>query len=311
MNKESQKNGHNQTTAAAKPAPKPLRILNPATKQPVSNPALHAAAKALRAENNPQNLNVVINALTRAVLIAPARVDLTEAPKPDANGRIAVPKNTRINFTLIKTKEGKSYFPAFTSEEELRKWKQGPVHQVMVLRFDDYARMLQQNDAVSGMVVDPFGDNLRFESKMVASIKQQHDAALARAKAGLRQTQIKPGDKITIVEPSVYPDQLLDPLCEALTGIQTVAAAYLQVMLVNDTNRYYLLVLDAPRDDAMLMTVSKALRGYMMSPDRKMEVNITTSDTPLGQQGMRDSEPFYVRGKGRIDNLDDEDATKD
>ena len=48
----------------------------------------------------------------------------------------------------------------------------------------------------------------------------------------------------------------------------------------------------------------------MTSPDRKMEINITTSDTPLGQQGMRDSEPFYVRGKGRIDNLDDEDDSQ-
>ena len=69
MNKESQKNGHNQGRAQAKPAAKPMRILNPATKQPVSNPALNEAAKALRAENNAQNLNVVINALTRAVLI--------------------------------------------------------------------------------------------------------------------------------------------------------------------------------------------------------------------------------------------------
>ena len=310
MNKESQKNGHNQGRAQAKPAAKPMRILNPATKQPVSNPALNEAAKALRAENNAQNLNVVINALTRAVLIAPARVDMSEAPQPDANGRIAVPKNTRINFSLIKTKDGKSYFPAFSNEEELRKWKQGPIHQVMVLRFDDYARMLEQNSAVSGFVVDPFGDNLRFESKMVASIKQQHDAAVARAQAGLRQTKVKPGDKITIVEPSVYPDQLLDPLCEALADNQKVAAAYLQVMLVNDTDRYYLLVLDAPRDDQMLLAVSKALRGYMTSPDRKMEINITTSDTPLGQQGMRDSEPFYVRGKGRIDNLDDEDDSQ-
>ena len=45
----------------------------------------------------------------------------------------------------------------------------------------------------------------------------------------------------------------------------------------------------------------------MANPDRKMDVNITTSDTVLGRQGMRDSEPFYIRGKGRVDNLDDDE----
>ena len=197
-------------------APKPAgHILNPVTKQPVANPALNAAAKKLREENNPQNLNMVINELTRAIFLAPAKVEVSgPMPKPDANGRIQMPKDTRVTFSLLKASDGRSFFPAFTNEEEMRKWTQSTANQVMALRFDDYARMLQQSDNVAGFVVDPFGDNLRFESKMVASIKQQHDAAVARARAGLRQTQIKPGDKVTIVEPTVYPDALLDPLCE-------------------------------------------------------------------------------------------------
>ena len=293
-------------------APKPAgHILNPQTKQPVANPALNAAAKKLRQENNPQNLNAVINELTRAIFLAPAKVELNgQLPKPDANGRIQMPKDTRVTFSLLKASDGRSFFPAFTNEEEMRKWTQNVSNQVMALRFDDYARMLQKNDSVAGFVVDPFGDNLRFESKMVAAIKQQHDAAVARAKAGLRQTQIKPGDKVTIVEPTVYPDALLDPLCELFARQEGVAAAYLQIMLVNDTDRYYLLVLDAPKDDKLFAAIVQAARPYMSSPEsqaKKMNLNITTSETPLGQQGMRDSEPFYVRGKGRVDDLDEED----
>ena len=45
----------------------------------------------------------------------------------------------------------------------------------------------------------------------------------------------------------------------------------------------------------------------MTGPEKKMELNITTSDTPLGLQGMKDSEPFYIRGKGRVDDLDEDD----
>ena len=293
-------------------APKPAgHILNPVTKQPVANPALNAAAKKLREENNPQNLNMVINELTRAIFLAPAKVEVSgPMPKPDANGRIQMPKDTRVTFSLLKASDGRSFFPAFTNEEEMRKWTQSTANQVMALRFDDYARMLQQSDNVAGFVVDPFGDNLRFESKMVASIKQQHDAAVARARAGLRQTQIKPGDKVTIVEPTVYPDALLDPLCELFAQQEGVAAAYLQIMLVNETDRFYLLVLDAPKDDKLFAAIAQAARPFMSSPEtlaKKINLNITTSETPLGQQGMRDSEPFYIRGKGRVDDLDEED----
>ena len=297
----------NQTKKAAAPNT-PRRILDQNTGKPVANSELNQAAKALRAKNDPQNLNAVINALTRAALLAPARVDMSgPMPKPDANGRVAIPKDTKITFALLKTTDGKSFFPAFSNEEELHKWKQNPSAQVMVLHFDDYARMLQQNSHVAGFVVDPFGDNLRFDAKMVASIKERHDAAVARARAGLRQTQIKPGDKVTIVEPSVYPDALVAPVCEALRDFENVAAAYLQVMLVNDTDRYYLLVLDAPRNDQLMVKVAEAVRPFMTSPEKKMELNITTSDTPLGLQGMKDSEPFYIRGKGRVDNLDEDD----
>lgn len=293
-------------------APKPPvgHILDPMTKKPVANPELNAAAKKLRQDNNPQNLNLVINQLTRATFLAPAKVEFTgEMPKPDADGRIKMPKDTRITFSLVKATDGRSFFPAFTNEQELRKWQQNVATQVMTLHFDDYARMLQQNEKIAGFVVDPFGDNLRFESKMVASIKQQHDAAVARAKAGLRVTQVKPGDKITIVEPTVYPDDLLNPLCELFAKQEGVAAAYLQIMLVNETDRFYLLILDAAKDDKLFAAIAQAARPFMASPEnvaKKMNLNITTSETPLGQQGMRDSEPFYVRGKGRI-NLDEED----
>ena len=34
-----------------------------------------------------------------------------------------------------------------------------------------------------------------------------------------------------------------------------------------------------------------------------MNLNITISTSPLGQQGMRGSEPFYIKGQGRVDNL--------
>ena len=42
--------------------------------------------------------------------------------------------------------------------------------------------------------------------------------------------RIKPGDKVTIVEPSVYPDELVNPLCAELEKYPMVGAAYLQTV---------------------------------------------------------------------------------
>jgi hypothetical protein len=44
-----------------------------------------------------------------------------------------------------------------------------------------------------------------------------------------------------------------------------------------------------------------------MGREKKIDLNITTSISPLGQQGMRGSEPFYRKGIGRIMDEDDDE----
>ena len=45
----------------------------------------------------------------------------------------------------------------------------------------------------------------------------------------------------------------------------------------------------------------------LMGREKKIDLNITTSISPLGQQGMRGSEPFYRKGIGRIMDEDDDE----
>lgn len=293
----------------------PLNVRPQAPQRPkISNPELKEAAAALRKENTPQNFNAVINQMMRGAFLAPAQIDMGKSqPKPDANGRVVLPKDTKITFSLLKGTDGKSFFTAFTDEEELKKWKGNPANQVMVLRFDDYARMLKGNDRVSGFILNPFGENLRFTSEMVDSLLRQRNEMMARAKqdaadnAALQAAQIKPGDKVTIVEPTAYPDALVDPLCGVMEQYPSVAAAYLQIMVINDTSKSYLLVLDAPKDDELFKAVAAAARPYLVDSEKKMNMNITTSASPLGQQGMKGSDAFYIKGQGRIYDEDDEE----
>ena len=65
--------------------------------------------------------------------------------------------------------------------------------------------------------------------------------------------------------------------------------------------------MDAPRDDELFKAVALAARPYLVGSEKKMNMNITTSASPLGQQGMRGSDAFYMKGQGRIYDEDEED----
>ena len=86
-----------------------------------------------------------------------------------------------------------------------------------------------------------------------------------------------------------------------------VGSAYLQIMIVNETRKCYLLVLDGPKDEKLFAAVAQAARPYLAGREQKMDLTITTSISPLGQQGMRGSEPFYRKGIGRVLEEDDDE----
>lgn len=277
-------------------------------KVPAFNPELKKTIAAFKNANSPQNLNAVLNELVKSPLLAPAVFDLqgAPAPKPGPDGRVQLPKNTKISMVMINSKEGKHYYLAFSDWDAVHEWQnkvpqQG--RQIMMLRFDDFANMLQKNKEASGLVLNPGEDSLRLEAPLIESVKKQKDA-MAKAREAVT---IHPGDKVTIVEPTVLADEFLNPICEVLAQAPGVGSAYLQIMIVNETRKSYLLVLDGPKDDKLFAAVVQAARPYLAGRKPQMDLTITTSVSPLGQQGMRDSEPFYRKGIGRILEEDDDE----
>lgn len=298
MSKSKGKKKHSSPKAKPAPAARPQP-------KPVSNPALKQAMAEMKANDTPQTRNVVLNEIMRAVFLAPAKVDLggQQPPKPDANGKIQLPPNTKFQFTLIGTQDGKQYFMAFTDPEELKKWNKESQPTVM-LRFDDYARLLEQNPKASGLVLNPYGENLRFDSKTVASLKQQKDKLAQMPPQSAHR--IDPGAKVVLLDPSVMPDEMLDPLCEVFRQHEEVNAAYLQIMVVNDTDKSYLLVLDAPVSQPLFQQAAMAAQPFLR--ERKtMNLDITTAASPTGAQALQGAEPFYTKEQGRIYDEDDEE----
>lgn len=280
-------------------------------KAPACNPELKKSIAVLRGENSPKNLNAVINELVKSPLLTPALFDLqgAPAPKPGPDGRVQLPKNAKISMVMLNTKDGKHYYLAFSDWDAVHEWQKTAAaqgRQIMMLRFDDFANMLQKNKEASGIILNPGENSLRLEAPLIESVKKQKDTMAQMLKAQ-EEAKIHPGDKVTIVEPTILPDGLVDPICNVLAQAPGVGSAYLQIMIVNETRKCYLLVLDGPKDEKLFAAVAQAARPYLAGREQKMDLTITTSISPLGQQGMRGSEPFYRKGIGRVVEEDDDE----
>ena len=288
-------------------------------KTPAFNPKVKETIAAFKEENSPKNLNDILNELVHSPLLAPAVFDLQgqPAPQPGPDGRVQLPKNTKISLVMVNSPEGKHYYLGFSDWDAVHEWQAKQprdAKQIILLRFDDYANMIAKNPDASGLVLNPGDNSLRLERPLIESVKKQKDEVakrlaekIAEQKAQQEAHRIHPGDNVTLIEPSVLPDAMIDPVCAMLADAPGVGSAYLQVMIVNGEARSYLLVLDGPKDDKLFAAVAQAARPYLASREKKMDLNITTSISPLGQQGMRGSEPFYRKGIGRVIEEDDDE----
>lgn len=131
-----------------------------ASKQPINNTDLLTAIERMNRENSRESREAVLDlVISSAQFLAPVTI-ITNAK--DTYG-----EDTAIQFQLLQNQSGQPFFPAFTGWEELRKLCGPKNQQTLVLTFDDYARMILQDNRAAGFVLDPFGSCLSFERGMV------------------------------------------------------------------------------------------------------------------------------------------------
>ena len=130
----------------------------------LNNDALLSAIARMQTEGSRAAHEAVLDlVITTAQFISP----ITVLPGGDGS---------QVQFTLLQNQDGKPFFPAFTSWEELRKFCGPKNQQVLSLSFDQYAGMILKDNRAAGFVIDPFGCCLSFERDMVAHLVQRKTA---------------------------------------------------------------------------------------------------------------------------------------
>lgn len=123
--------------------------------EPVTNPALKQAMERMhKGQHGREEQMVTLQLLLKAQLLAPVRVTQGQG-------------DAQIHFQLLNTQDDRTFFPAFTDLDELKRCFDKPDQQTLVLAFSDYARMILKDKSAQGLVVNPLGNSLTLEQPLV------------------------------------------------------------------------------------------------------------------------------------------------
>ncbi len=241
----------------------------------VNNSKLIELIDKLKEEKSMEAQNKVISEVLRSRFMCP--VILESAPK--GGGKIQVGKETKIQFSIIKTKEEKNFLIAFTSEPEVHKWQKQKTQQSIIYTFEDYAMIICNNENIDGFIIDPMGCNLVFTEEMIREIKQNITTESVMEK----DTQIQLG------VPKDYPEDLVRKLKDLFMNISDVKKAYLLLMTKGE-ELSYLLVIDAQGNAKQYFnTIATASIPFL----NNMPLNFVEANTDLGQKIASDFTPFF------------------
>lgn len=260
----------------------------------ITNPDLLDAIEDMQEDNNPDTVNHMIDCVMKAQFITPGRVSKPQnVAKTDENGSTVMQQETQVQFQLIENQDKEKFFPAFTDQDEKKKWEASKGTDDVIMNFDGYAQVLSEKDCeVKGFVINPFGKSVAFPKAMVMSLKQQKDER--QKNSGLQQQTFTADDKVQLGDPDPdnYPIDMMASIINFLQERDDVDSAYLKMFKrEQDKKPSYLVIVDFEGDDmeeifkGISMSASPHLDGYQLS---MMPYNI-----PFAQKAVEDIEPFY------------------
>ena len=110
----------------------------------------------------------LISALKKATFFAPVLLNQALA-KPDG-GVVYEEEGSNIKFILLEDESEKlSYFPAFTSKEAMKLWRNDSEQESIEIGLKEYLAMLKES-SYAGVVVDAFGYDFVLKRELIEKI---------------------------------------------------------------------------------------------------------------------------------------------
>lgn len=237
------------------------------------------AIRVMKRDFDEENQRRVVEEIMKARFLAP--VVLEVMPFKVGTDRTSLRDRSRMKFLCIHDGEGKRFFPAFTDEKEMEKYNLERGQQVSYLTFADYVQIMTDDQSAGGFVINPYGENLVCERKLVMNWAKH-------MKGG------NPGGqpRIRLGQPKTMPSEMLQAVSEYLKGREDVSAAYLSMMQPEGGETSYLIVVDMDGEENLVYDkIAEAAGQYL----KGMSLNIEPFSSELGQAAAKGIEAFYTK----------------
>ena len=243
--------------------------------KPVTNPKLVAILKKIKEEYSSETEHLLYQLILAANYLTPVNI----SPSLEkVNGKSVLKEDTKIEFMGLHDNDGKQYIPAFTDWQELKKWGNSNNQQTVVLKFKEYEEMILDGKTWSGLVINPFGENIIIDKDRLKIVNKH-------------AVRIEKDESVMLGIPEEYPDEMVSAIREVLPEVESVKSAYLLLMIRNKTDKSYLIVVDTDSNpQAVFEKIAKVAQTYLKDEEKIDFVPLSNS---FGENAVRDHEPFY------------------
>jgi len=254
--------------------------------KPVTNPSLVAAIQKAREDSTAEAWAGMVREAAKARFITP--VDISPVPEGEGGKRLLKGKTSFSLHVLEDPESHQKYYMAFTDWEELEKWRSKPGQRVLILTFEDYARMVLDGKLnMGGFIVNPYGGNVVFHRAMIEAVRREKQGTAER---GPKKVVMEKGTAVCLGEPEEYPEALVESVSRYLRTQPGVESAYLQQM-EKDGDPSYLIAVDFSGDrQALFQGISRAASGLLDLP-----LDLASCDSEFWRDIAEGLEPFYRR----------------
>lgn len=254
--------------------------------KPVENPNLIALMQEFDRNRTNENTNalldeIALNAHFLSVIV------LSEEPEANVNGTKTFKAGSTIQFPMLTSQDNQTYYPVFTDWMELGKWQGVTSPKTLILTFDDYASMVLQNQDSQGLVINPFGENMRLDRRTIEYVKTRKDINTK----GVSQQTVEKETQVQLGEPKDYPEKMVQAISKHLRQHKQVRRVWLRLMK-KDGEYSYLLVVDFEGDRREVFSgIADAARPYLDG----MYVDMVSLEQDFGKNAVQNVTPFYQR----------------
>lgn len=263
--------------------------------QPITNPKIKELFVQRSKANNEQEYLMIMNQIAEELVMHAkllSVITLSKEPTQKGDGTAVFEEDSTMQFPMLTTNDGLSFYPVFIDWEEVGKWEilQNTTPNTLVLTFDDYVELIKNQETVAGIVINPFSDNLILTRDMMIQWNSKKEIR----ETGHTTVVAKKDTQVHLGEPKEYPTAMIESIITYAKKNKQIKELWLRLM-EQDGEKSYLIVVDFNGEKSMIFDqIAKAAIPYLNG----MYVDLIPYKDEFGRQAVQDVTSFYHKKKG-------------